>query len=261
MVVGTSVMGRPIPDGSACCYRRVGRGATMRVISWNMGCAMAAYRPSHDEAWRYLVDELRPDLALVQETLLTPSVHLGSRGRLSARGAWSRTKDWGSAVYAPTLPIEDVTTIDTEGVHACSTTITTAEGPLVAVSLHVSTVDDQSARLAAVADGLATVASAQRMIIAGDFNAARRFDEVYPGMNYGKFFERMREVGFFECHWRLHGREVQTFWGKQTIEAYQDDHFFVNEDLGAKVTSCSAIDNAVVRRLSDHAPLELVIDL
>jgi hypothetical protein len=42
----------------------------MRIVSWNMGCGpRTRYRHSHAEAWRYLLDELRPDVAFVQEAL------------------------------------------------------------------------------------------------------------------------------------------------------------------------------------------------
>jgi hypothetical protein len=47
----------------------------MRVVTWNMGCGPnSSYRKSHDEAWRYLLQELRPDVALVQEALVTKKV-------------------------------------------------------------------------------------------------------------------------------------------------------------------------------------------
>ena len=42
----------------------------MRSVTWNMGFNDYAYRPRHDEAWRFLVDELHPDLALVQEAIV-----------------------------------------------------------------------------------------------------------------------------------------------------------------------------------------------
>jgi hypothetical protein len=45
----------------------------MRVVTWNMGCAPTAspYRKSHGEAWDYLLNKIRPDVALVQEALVT----------------------------------------------------------------------------------------------------------------------------------------------------------------------------------------------
>lgn len=44
----------------------------MRIVTWNMGCNIAAsgYLKHHDEAWNYLINELRPDIALVQEAVV-----------------------------------------------------------------------------------------------------------------------------------------------------------------------------------------------
>ena len=44
----------------------------MRIVTWNMGCGprVSQYRRSHGEAWEYLVNELRPDVAMVQEALV-----------------------------------------------------------------------------------------------------------------------------------------------------------------------------------------------
>ncbi len=83
---------------------------------------------------------------------------------------------------------------------AASARIETATGPLTVTSVHVATGGDQDERLAALADALAERGKTERMIVGGDFNTARHFDEVYPGKSdYGAFFEKMRAVGFFEC--------------------------------------------------------------
>ena len=53
----------------------------MRIVSWNMGCAprQARYRKGHSKAWRYLLEELRPDICLVQEALLGTDVNWSGR--------------------------------------------------------------------------------------------------------------------------------------------------------------------------------------
>ena len=67
----------------------------MRVVSWNMGCGMGSYRLQHAEAWGYLLDKLQPDVALLQETLLTPPSLASGRGHLIARGAWDGHEELG----------------------------------------------------------------------------------------------------------------------------------------------------------------------
>lgn len=45
----------------------------MRIVTWNMGCNIPASgcREHHDKAWAYLLGELCPDIAFVQEATLT----------------------------------------------------------------------------------------------------------------------------------------------------------------------------------------------
>jgi hypothetical protein len=69
----------------------------MRIVSWNMGCGpRSRYRRTHKKAWQYLLDELRPDVALVQEALLSSDEYVASHGSL----VWSvgRTRDSATAV-------------------------------------------------------------------------------------------------------------------------------------------------------------------
>lgn len=91
-----------------------------------------------------------------------------------------------------------------------------------------------------------------------DFNAARHFDEVYKRNVYGWFFAEMAKKGLYDCHWNLHAREVQSFWGRG-LEKYQDDHFFVDAASAERVKACQVIDNDHVRKLSDHGPIELLL--
>ena len=97
----------------------------MRVITWNMGCGYGQqFRRTHDEAWRYLTEELRPDIALVQEALLQESLGQTRRERLLVHGAWKRTCDWGSGVHSSVAAVEEVDSVECEGVHAASARIT-----------------------------------------------------------------------------------------------------------------------------------------
>jgi len=73
----------------------------MRVITWNLGYWQ--HRSRHDEAWAYLRNEIRPDLALLQEVspprlceneyILLKVVHGG----------------WGTALYTRDMPFEELT--------------------------------------------------------------------------------------------------------------------------------------------------------
>jgi endonuclease/exonuclease/phosphatase family metal-dependent hydrolase len=65
-------------------------------------------------------------------------------------------------------------------------------------------------------------------------------------------------VGGHDCHFALHGREVQSYWGR-AIEAYQLDHLFVDAGTAPSVRACDVLTTEATRRLSDHSPV--ILDL
>jgi hypothetical protein len=68
-------------------------GVKMIVVAWNMG------RKQHQAAWRYLLDGLTPDLALLQETVPTPGAF--QQGQVFHAPAYA-AHSWGSAAYVRT---------------------------------------------------------------------------------------------------------------------------------------------------------------
>ncbi len=72
-------------------------------------------------------------------------------------------------------------------------------------------------------------------------------------------FNSLADRGFYDCHWAVNGKEVQSFWGPEACEAYQDDHVFIDTDHASSVVNCEVIDNRIVRELSDHGPMLLVM--
>src|SRR5437879_3761360 len=65
----------------------------MRIVSWNLGHNSPEYRVRHGDAWRYLLEELRPDVALVQEAVPPEGL---SQSLVFAK-PWAK-RAWGSAV-------------------------------------------------------------------------------------------------------------------------------------------------------------------
>jgi len=235
----------------------------MRVVTWNMGCGPTAsrYRKSHGEAWDYLLRELRPDVALVQEALVA-KIHDARRDHSVTLCEIGSNVTVGAAVLvrgfethtAPAVAVSPHT-------YAVTVEVRTPAGPLTVLSVHVYPGEEQHADLRRLVDLLGGSFAGGTLLVGGDFNAARRFDEVYGGKKHAAFFAAMKTAGLHEVHWGIHGREVQSFWGPQTKEAYQDDHFFISNGWAARVRSCRVVDNEVVRRLSDHGPVEMELDV
>jgi len=235
----------------------------IRVVTWNMGCGPTAsqYRKSHGEAWDYLLRELHPDVALIQEALVAKIEE--------ARQDHSVTVcDLGPGVTAGTAVL--VRGLEVRGVpnvaisshtYTATTEICTPAGPLTVVSVHVYPGKEQHTDLKRLVDLLGSASGQQSVLVGGDFNAARHYDDVHGGKKYKTFFAAMEEAGLHDVHWGIHGREVQSFWGHQTTEPYQDDHFFITKAWSAHIHSCNVVDNEVFRRVSDHGPVMLELDI
>lgn len=131
---------------------------------------------------------------------------------------------------------------------------------LTFVSAHVAPDQHHKQNLRALVDALTPALSGRRFVLGGDFNAARHWGEVYPSSDQSWFFAELARRGVEDCHWSLHGREVQTFFGRQTVERYQTDHLFADAASLRAVAECVVQDYAAVRGLSDHAPVVLRFD-
>ena len=72
----------------------------MRIVTWNMDCWK---RPAakHAAAWEFLVGELRPDIALLQETRVQKTADYEVLPLLALeRGASLKSLTWGSAILS-----------------------------------------------------------------------------------------------------------------------------------------------------------------
>jgi endonuclease/exonuclease/phosphatase family metal-dependent hydrolase len=80
--------------------------ATWNLDSWKAPRREPAYR--HDEAWRYLTDEIRADIALLQECVPPAEFQHG----VVWPGPIGGHRQWGSAVFAPNRAMSVATQAD-----------------------------------------------------------------------------------------------------------------------------------------------------
>lgn len=230
----------------------------MKVVSWNMGCAprqATKYRRRHSEAWTYLLDELRPDVCLVQEALRSAPPASGFRTFWNDN---SPSESGSAVLVAERLPAVPVS-IASLGSYLAGAVVSVAGTPTTFLSVHVGG-KNYRRHLSILADCLSQNLIGQSFVVGGDFNAARHLDEVQGGRWFGNFFRDFIGRGFHDCHWSLHGKEVQSFWGHQALNEYQCDHFFVDGARAERVASCEVLSNDLVRTLSDHGPIVLSYD-
>jgi endonuclease/exonuclease/phosphatase family metal-dependent hydrolase len=230
----------------------------MKVVSWNMGCAPpgSRYRKTHPDAWRYLLQELKPDVAFIQEALFdAPDAEaFGTLFWSEEKGNVSGT----AALVRHGLAAERLT-IKADGSYVAGVQVPLAGYPASFVSVHVG--PGYYPKLVRVLiERLTASVAGHRFVVGGDLNAARRVDEVYGGKRYTRIFETFAAREFHDCHWAQHGKEVQSLWRRPTEQPYQCDHIFVDRFRARGVVTCDVINNPEVRGLSDHGPLQLEID-
>lgn len=228
----------------------------MLIVSWNMGCGPPTkYRRSHADAWRYLLDELKPDVAFVQEALFAAPL-----AEAFGQVFWSEDhgRDGGTAVLVRQGLAATRIAVTVPGSYVAGAELIIADVPTLFLSVHVGPPNYRK-HLRGLADALTPLLDGRRFVVGGDLNAARHLDDVYGGKWFTRYFEDLAVRQFHDCHWAQHGKEVQSFWGHQAREAYQCDHVFTDSTTAQGVSACAVIDNPDVRALSDHGPLELTI--
>lgn len=216
-------------------------------------------RRRNPEAWAYLTEELKPDIALLQEVLPSVASHASQIAQSSSPLLFhpiSETRRWGSAIYARSLPLTEIELESYHGWVIAGELKLPDESDLIAVSVHVQIIKGYVfPHLTDIFSQLEERFRGRRFIVGGDLNASRQFDRVYGSKTHGEFFERVEHLSFFECHRKFHAEEQQSFWGSRYKNKYQIDHLFISDNLKDKLISCEVLNDERVRGLSDHSPL------
>jgi exonuclease III len=224
----------------------------MRILAWNMNHWQTRART--DEAWRYLLDEISPTIALLTEA--RPPARLIHDGRVAFAEVEGRG-DWGSAVYA--ADGLDLRRLPIEASHPGAVVVAEIDGPglaapVTAISLYgllerVLGTDYSTPSLhRSISDltGLLDDRSRRgRIVLGGDLNAS----PVRWGNVHRVLFDRIEDFGLECCR---DYREQPT----PTHRTVEIDYVFVSRELIPQVTAESVID---VGDMSDHRAL--VVDV
>ena len=245
----------------------------MRVVSWNMSGRKS------DDAWRHLLDVLRPDVALLQEAAVSDTM----RAELGGRLIWQPISNvkWGSAIVTTTPATHVEVELSTEWMDyvrlvATDAVVDSKSLRIISVHPHHMAFDEEllpeHPELTPRLDGARSVwscdvayalardltAAAPAFVVGGDWNTARLFDRTMGYLEPGAgeaFFARANADGWHDCYHARHGREGRT-WIRGKDNGYQLDHVFTDGVTGEAVKDCWIDERAAVDpRLSDHAPL------
>ncbi|MGD8486490.1 MAG: hypothetical protein PVH07_07630 [Chloroflexota bacterium] len=248
----------------------------MRVVSWNLAAGTTSRSAGiHDRAWRYL-EELDPDVALLQE-VVPPD---WARERADWRLVHRPFVRWVTAILAR-APLRLVELegpadgeLDAMGHLAAAELGLPGGASMLVGSVHTPIGEASRSQLGGRDPELVRTAryqvpfkrdaayavfrdrtSDRRFIVGGDWSTSRLWDELHDGTSEVDFFERAQGDGWVECYRRFHPSEGQT-WFRSDEPPYQLDHVFCDPATGALMLSCE-IDQRPAKelRLSDHAPL------
>lgn len=220
----------------------------MRVVTWNLD--FWQHRAYHNDAWAYLRNKIKPDLALLQE-VSPPRLHKNEYVLLNVvQGRW------GTALYTRDMALEKLTfRTYPERVVAAQWESSSAE-KVVIVSVHAPIIKNRVfPYLDQIFDEIESLVGNQAFIVGGDLNTARLAEKVWSGYGHGPFFERLAKSIFLDCVQKFHSEEQQTIFRPGQRHPFQDDHLFVSHGLAEQVTSCEVLNNETTRSFSDHVPV------
>lgn len=242
----------------------------MRVITWNMNYWE---RPAtHGEAWGFLLSELRPDIALVQEARVPDGTGYEVLWTKALNGRSLKESVWGSAILSRvgkpetkfTLSAADIAARGAVQIASCTIA---GLGKTTLANIHsrlgkgkVKVIPNLRRTFEVV-----TCALQDRFIVGGDLNTARLLGKVYPKEYlHAAFWD---EVDSGKLKESLPGglEERRSYWGHgdyntgPTGNMLQDDHLFFDAETIQHVSECRVWDTRKVRALSDHGPV--VVDL
>ena len=253
----------------------------MRVVCWNLSFGSRRDEAGHDRAWRFLLDDLHPDLALLQQAR-PPAWARGSIPCLAPEP----DDPWASAI-ATTFSADQISPDDEDvlarlgGSIACAR-VTLQDGEsLLAASVYTKAAPVSARDLRGVdADtirrpgqdeawyndlayaALRELTSGASFIVGGDWQTGRLLDERQERHSGAgrEFFARAERDGWVECLRRFHDEEQRTLFRGDV--PYQLDHVFCDHALAGRLKSCDVVpEPATALGLSDRAPIVMELDL
>jgi exonuclease III len=72
------------------------------------------------------------------------------------------------------------------------------------------------------------------------------------------FFDRLGDFGFINCMEKLEQTHINN---KNPEKPWHLDYFFINKRFKKEVQNANVLNNEKYSKLSDHYPIELIIDI
>lgn len=256
----------------------------MRIISWNMAGGFGFDPLRHERCWRYLL-EMDADVALVQEAVMPPWVHEHWSSTVAAR-KYAPVKGkvdiaWGSAVLVKAGELEPYQPVDGSWLKELwgSVAVGRLEDGLWLASIHSNAYPLTSERLGRlplgdirrchdekvweieiIARELAQLVGDDELVAGGDLNSGLLFDSTYRYDHNERLFRNLAEGGLIDLRVASGIEQEQQTYFKEGRGPYQLDHVFASSGLADRACSWRVLTEVATEGLSDHAPIEVIIE-
>lgn len=209
--------------------------------------------------WHYLLNELQPDIALLQECV--PPEALGNGYNILYQEIGGNRK-WGNAIVTKgtltpvafgnsqpgavivaevSLGPEIITAISVYGAFCQHEYVTTTMHHILSDLTHI----------------LHGQKSQRTFVLGGDYNVSTQWDERYNHRDpsHKLVLDRIEDFGLVDCTGQYFKGHVQTNRHSRSGFPWQNDYIHVLKQLAKRLSSCQVIDNDQVRAASDHNPV------
>jgi endonuclease/exonuclease/phosphatase family metal-dependent hydrolase len=241
----------------------------MKIATYNLRSGGRQGQRLH---WRRLLDELAPDILLVQETLhpseyLAPEFYAANARRIYWLAAPNRR--WGSAIYVRAGRLRPIDLPRHNGFVVAAEVSGTSwprrgAPPLLVASLHVPA--PYTRPMHELLDDLKALAGRRALVLGGDFNLAvgeRHVGERVRADRPWLLRRLRREFNLMSCWQTAHPNQdlAQTLrWTGNPAAPYHCDGIFVPAAWYGCLEECEVLSDARWDEMSDHNPVVAVLE-
>lgn len=240
---------------------------TMRIATWNIPYAFRT--ESHSEAWRYYIEQISADYYLANEVRPPEWVLSECDVVWSEIGNWA---DWGSAVVSPDHGVDEVE-IDSElrGAMMVAESTYSSDFEITLISWYglfeelgdvgysTPNLHRMLSDLTGLLDG--KTHGQRTVVLGGDLNTSPQWDKRSNRDTNRILFDRLEDFGLTNCFDLFYDDYVQTYRPARGDTNWQNDYFFISDNLTDNIQDCEVIESQKVREFSDHNPVIITLDV
>jgi exonuclease III len=233
----------------------------MKILTWNLDYWKRTPE-QRTNAWDYLFNNLNPDIALLQE-IKPPNSEMDNKSFLYHEIDGKRK--WGTALFSK-FPIKrelysvkgyegasGLITAEISISKSLTLTLINIYGLLDNNGYATTTMHHLLSDLTPILDHKGT----RQIILGGDFNVSKQFDEKYNWPSHKIVFDRIEDFGLVNCTQKFYSNHVQTHVHNKSKFEWQDDYLFTSDSLIDEITDCQVISGDKILEFSDHYPVTI----